>query len=176
MSTTTTTTEDRALQLLGAGVPPESVANALGVSPSRISQLLSDETFKEQVILLRYENLQKHNARDNAYDGLEDELLIKLRRSLPMIIRPAEILKALQVINAAKRRGQSAPESTVNQATIVNITLPAQVVTKFVTNVNNQVIKAGEQELITIQSGQLLSQVENKDQINALPDIEEKTS
>lgn len=154
-------TEERALVLLGQKIPPESVAAALGVSPSRISQLLSQEEFAAKVATLRYENLQKHNQRDTTYDSLEDKLLDKLSKSLPLMFRPIEILKAIQVINGAKRRGQSAPESVVNQQTIVNLVLPTQITQKFTVNVNNQVISAGEQNLLTMQSGNLLKRIES---------------
>lgn len=161
---TTTANEDRALALLGSGVQPEAVAAALGVSPSRISQLLSNEAFAAQVAELRFNNLQKHNARDNKYDILEDKLLDKLERSIPLLLRPGEILKAIQTINGAKRRGQSAPEQIHNQQTIVNVVLPTQIIQKFTTNVDNQVIKIGDEDLQTIQSGSLLAQRENKEQ------------
>ncbi len=161
MANTPTSTEDRALALLGEGVKPEAVAAALGVDPSRISQLLSDEVFANQVAELRFNNLQKHNKRDNAYDRLEDKLIQKLENSLFML-RPGEILKAIQVVNGAKRRGQSSPEQVNGQQTIVNIVLPTQITQKFVTNTKNQVIKAGDQELLTIPSGNLLDRIEKK--------------
>ena len=69
-----TLTEERALALLGSGVSPTAVAASLGITDSRISQLLSDENFAAEVATLRYQNLQKHNARDSAYDSLEDEV------------------------------------------------------------------------------------------------------
>lgn len=154
-NTTTTTTEVRALTLLGQGLGPEVVAAAVGVSVSRISQLLSNPEFASSVAELRYENLAKHNTRDSAYDGLEDSLLEKLKDCLPYMMRPMEILKAIQIINAAKRRGSSAPESITQQQTVVQLILPTQILQNFTTNINNQVIKAGSQELITVQSGSM---------------------
>ncbi len=74
----TTSIEDRALSLLGAGVVPESVASALGVTPGYISQLLADDVFATKVATIRYENLQKHNVRDSSYDSIEDQLIDKL--------------------------------------------------------------------------------------------------
>jgi hypothetical protein len=65
-----TSTETRALALLGQGIEPGIVANSLGVDPSRISQLLSDENFAAQVAELRFENLAKHSMRDNKYDNM----------------------------------------------------------------------------------------------------------
>jgi len=158
----TSSTEDRALRLLGNGVNAESVASALGVSASRISQLLSDPIFSKQVEDLRFESLQQHNERDASYDSLEDKLLVKMEKSLPLMMRPGDILKALQVVNAAKRRGQSAPEQATNQQNIINIMLPSVITQRFQTNINNQVVSAGDQDLVTLSSSALLKQVEAK--------------
>lgn len=150
-----TSTEDRALSLLGQGINPEQVAAAIGVSPSRISQLVSDPIFAEKVFELRYKNLAKHNERDNAYDNLEDKLLKKLENLLPLMMRPMEVLKAVAVINAAKRRGSSAPESITQQQTVINLVMPTQIIQQFTRNSSNQVVKAGNQDLVTIQSGSM---------------------
>jgi hypothetical protein len=158
----TSSIEERALQLLGSGIAAEATANALGVTPSRISQLLSEQHFSDQVATLRYENLQKHNVRDNSYDSLEDTLLIKLEASIPFMLKPAEILKALQVTNAAKRRGQSAPDQTINQQNIVNLVLPEVIAQRFTVNIDNQVTRAGEQELHTMPASNLLATVEKQ--------------
>ena len=160
MTRAATTTEGRALALLGAGVSPEQVASAIGVTVSRISQLLSDSEFAAEVAELRYQSLAKHNALDNKYDTLEDTLVDKIGTLIPYMMRPGEVLKAIQVINAAKRRGQSTPEQITNQQTVVTITMPTLIVNKFITNVNNQVIQAGNQELLTIQSGSLLKEAQ----------------
>lgn len=157
---TSTLTEDRALSLLGSGVNPEQVASALGVSASRISQLLANKEFADQVASLRYDNLQKHNSRDDSYDSLEDTLLEKLQKSLPLMFRPNDILKALQVVNGAKRRGQSVPTQGSGHQTIVSLTLPTMITQQFVTNAVNQVVSAGDQDLVTMQSGNLLAMSE----------------
>lgn len=160
MTRAATTTEERALALLGAGVPPEQVAPAVGVTVSRISQLLSDPEFTAKVANLRFEALSKHNERDSKYDSIEDRLVDKLSDLLPLMMRPMEVLKAIQVINTAKRRGQSAPDHITNQQVVVSITMPTTIINKFVVNGNNQVIQAGNQELLTIQSGSLLKEAQ----------------
>lgn len=170
MSTTTTTTESRALTLLGQGLNPEVVAAAVGVSTSRISQLLSDPQFASQVSELRFNNLAKHNTRDNAYDELEDTLIEKLKGSLPFMVRPGEVLKAIQVVNSAKRRGSSAPESITQQHTVVQLLMPTQILQNFTTNINNQVIKAGDQDLVTVQSASMNNLLANmKESIKNVP-------
>lgn len=171
MSTTTTTTESRALALLGSGVAPETVAASLGVSPSRISQLLSDDNFASQVATLRFENLQKHNVRDSSYDSLEDALIEKMQDCIPLMHRPMEILKAISVINAAKRRGQSTPESIIEKQQIVNLTIPVQVINKFQTNLQGQVTSIDDRPLVTIQSGSLDTLLKNRKGVGNAPAI-----
>lgn len=162
MTTTTTSTESRALALLGQGLGPEVVAAAVGVSTSRISQLLSEPGFAAQVAEARYENLAKHNTRDNAYDALEDTLVEKLKDLMPYMMRPMEVLKAISVINAAKRRGSSAPEAITGQQTVVQLLMPTQIIQSFTTNINNQVIKAGTQDLVTVQSANMSKMLESR--------------
>lgn len=154
-----TSVQSRALTLLGQGISPNIVAATCGVSESRISQLVSQPEFAAQVAELRFSSLQKHNARDNAYDELEDTLIEKLRDLLPLMMRPMEVLRAIQTINAAKRRGQSAPESILQQNTVINLSMPTQIIQKFQLNAQNMVVQAGDQTLLTLQSSSLLSRV-----------------
>jgi hypothetical protein len=164
-----TSTESRVLTLLGSGIPPETVAASLGISASRISQLLSDDHFAARVAELRFKSLSKHNERDANYDDLEDTLMERLKDCLPLMHRPMEILKAIQVINAAKRRGASAPSSIIEKQTIIALTLPAALVHKFSTNLQGQVTRIDNQDLITIQSGNLKDLVQIKGNENGRP-------
>lgn len=154
--------EDRAATLLGSGLPPATVAASLGCSESYLSQLLSTDTFAARVASLRYEALAKHNERDTSYDTMEDELLNRLKDCLPLMHKPMEILKAIQIINAAKRRGTSTPDAILEKQETVRLVMPVQIVQRFTTNIQNQVIQAGSQELLTIQSGTLAAQMKER--------------
>lgn len=166
MTSTTTTTEERALTLLGQGIPPQAVANALGVDISRISQLLSKEDFATQLIERKFEHLSKHNERDSQTDSIEDQLLKKLEHSLPFMTRPMEILKAYQVINMAKRRGATSPDALATKQTVIQLNIPEIVLQKFTSNIHNQVITVDDKSLLTIQSNQLLKLTESKGDLN----------
>jgi len=161
-TSTTSTTEDRALTLLGQGVPPQAVANALGVDISRISQLLSEESFAQKVVEKKFEALSKNNERDGSIDSIEDRLIKKLGDCLPFMTRPMELVKAFQVINAAKRRGSAAPDPVMQNQTIIQLNIPTIILNKFSTNINNQVIQVGDQSLLTIPSGQMAKLAELK--------------
>lgn len=166
-----TSAESRALELLGQGISPEHTSQAVGLSPSRISQLLSDENFAARVAELRFESLEKHNKRDANYDDLEDKLIEKMRDCLPLMVRPGEVLKAIQVINAAKRRGSSAPSSLTEKQTIVTLVMPTQIINKFSLNSHNQVVQVTAddktQPMLTIQSGTLLKQIKEKSDVQS---------
>jgi len=162
-----TGTAERALSLLGSGVPQEAAASALGVTPSYISQLLANEDFAAAVTEKRFEILTKHNDRDAGYDEIEDKLIDKLKKSLPLLLRPADILGAIRVINGANRRGQDSQDSLITNQNIVQLTMPVQIVQQFTTNIHNQVVKTGEQDLLTIHSGDLLKQTESKLELEA---------
>lgn len=157
---TTTATEDRALSLLGQGCGPELVASAIGVSVSRISQLLSTPEFAEKVAELRFASLARHNERDQRADRIEDMLLEKLENVIPYITDPMKLVAAYTRINAAKRRGSSSPDAITTQTQVVALNIPSVVINQHIkndiqVNINNQVIKAGSQDLVTVQSASM---------------------
>lgn len=167
-SITAATTETRARDLLGSGVGPEQVAAALGCTVSTISQFLANESFAGEVAELRYKALLKHNGRDSEYDSLEDRLIEKLKNLIPFITKPLEAARIMQTVNAAKRRGSSAPEHITQQHNVINLTLPVQIIQQFQVNGANQVIRAGDQELITVQSGRMVGLL-GKNPANPVP-------
>lgn len=152
--------EERALLMLGSGTPASIVASALGVTESRISQMLAEPVFAEQVQELRFKNLQKQTLLDEKYSSLEESLLTKLEKVLPIMTKPRDVLTAISVINGAKRRGAQVSQDATTSQKIINLTLPVHIVHKFVSNVNNQVIEVqdgqGEaRSLVTASSGSL---------------------
>lgn len=147
---------ERALALLGQGIDPEMVASAVGLDRSRISQFISDPEFSAEVAELRFKNLSAHTERDSKYDSMEDRLLQMLDDCTPyMIGKPWMILKAIATINNANRRGAQAPVNAAKVSEVVQINMPTVIMNHFVTNVNKQVIKVGETELVTLASSKM---------------------
>jgi len=79
-----------------------------------------------------------------------------------MMYKPMELVKAVQVINMAKRRGSEAPESMLDKQEVVKLSMPIKLIQKFKINVQGQVIVAGGTDLVTIQSGALDNLVKQK--------------
>ena len=152
---TYTGTQSKILQMLGNGLSPAIVATAMGVSEGYISQLLAEESFARQVTNLRFESLQAATARDRSYDSIEDTLISKMQDLLPMMYKPMEVLRAITVINAAKRRGNPVAEGTIIHNTVIQLVLPTAVLNKFTKTIDNQVVNTGDTDLITISSKSL---------------------
>jgi hypothetical protein len=157
MSSTTTATKERALALLADGIPAGTVANALGVTPSAITQLIADPQFSSELATLKFEKLSKHNAKDSTYDEMEELLQEQLKNAIPMLFKPFEIAKVLKTVNEAKRRGATSIENSGTGAPTITINMPTQIVNMIskddvILNSANQVVRASGLDLITLQS------------------------
>ncbi len=151
-------------QMLAAGQTKSQAARTLGITPSAVSQLTSTEAQEAQ--------LKRSSELDAQYDRIEDKLLKQLERSIGLVVRPAEIARTLQIINSAKRRGVSASLESA-PATVVQLNLPTTIQNKFTLNSSNQVVTAGTQDLVTIQSNNVKNLLETHRAKNLLPSPEE---
>lgn len=143
----------KALSLLGQGISAVMVASTLGVSEALISQYISDKRFSEEVTKLKLATLQVQTDIDNKHMKAENMLLDKLLKTIPLITKPMDILRGIQVINATKRRGMGDTPAPAGHTQIVNITLPAAMAAKFITNTASQIVEIqdgyGSRSLVT---------------------------
>lgn len=146
----------RIIALLGNGVSNAIAASAVGCTESYISQLASDPEIADEIATLRFNNLQAASLRDKEVDTLEDSLLVKLKEVLPLMMRPGEILKAFAVVNAAKRRGASAPEQTHIANQVIHLMLPKHTTVSFQLSAVKEIIEVEGRALVTMPSSQLL--------------------
>jgi len=144
--------KEKILELLGLNIPNNIVAQAVGVSDSYVSQLMSDEAFAVQVQTLRLRNLSESATRDGKWNGLEDKLLEKLEQLLPMsFTKPAELLRALQVVNAAKRRASATEGLGLHTpSSVVPLVLPMIFAPKLQINTQGQVIEVDGRSIATM--------------------------
>jgi len=139
--------KDRILKLLGSGLGGEVVSATVGCDPSYISQLMADEEFRSRVLAMRIESLTADTQRDRAIDEIEDVLIKKLKAGLDFLVSTKDILRAYAVINAAKRRGAKASDTTVVNNNIVNLILPRIIVQKYTMSRTGEVMKLKENHL-----------------------------
>ena len=90
-------TNARIKKLLGNGLPSSAVAEAVGVDPSFVSQLLADEDFKREVLTAKAARAEQALERDARWDRIEDKVLEKAEQMLPLISRPRDLIAIAQV-------------------------------------------------------------------------------
>ncbi|MNT17907.1 hypothetical protein D3C72_1530870 [compost metagenome] len=133
--------------MLGQNVAPVMVASTLGVSQSLISQFMGDRRFAEEVTKIKLQTLQKQTSIDNKWMEVEDKMLDKLIKTIPLITKPMDLLRGLSVANAAKRRGVGGDASMdIHNTQIVQINLPQSMAARFVTNGQNQIVEVQDDE------------------------------
>ena len=156
--------EQRIKEMLGSGLSSETVASAIGVTPSYVSQLLANETFYDEVVELRSKSQMAHTIRDVSIDSLEDKLIDTLHTMVDdgRFIKPGEALMAFRVINGAHRRGEKVRQSTPSSGQVVNLTIPVAVKTHISINSKGEVIEVNGQTLVTMPSQQLVKQIADR--------------
>lgn len=157
------TLPEKICKLLGQGIESSRVAAAVGCDPSYISQLLSDHSFAAKVQEYKLTFLAESTARDRRYDKLEDKMLDIIERDVdnnPVAFKStSEKIRNLVLLNGMKRRGTNAdvnPTSVHNM--YVQLNLSGSMLQKFikeVRNADNQVVKVGDRDLISMQSSNL---------------------
>lgn len=141
-------------KLLANGTPASIVADIVGCTPGYISQLMEDETFAKGILEARLAKEERYIEHDERLDGLEMAVIKNLEASMGLCFKPEILLRALAVVNSAKRRatsfdGSGAPTSAV--PTIV-INLPPVMASAIKINSNGSVIQVGERDLVTIDT------------------------
>jgi hypothetical protein len=156
-----TQNEERAIAMLGSGIPASQVALALGLTESAVSQWFSQDSFANAVQDLKFQNLSRNTKIDDTYLDLEEQLQAKLQKVLPLMTKPRDVVMALSAINSTKRRGaQIQDPNSGKSAQIVNLSLPSVIVNQYISNSNNQIVEVRDdvgrsQSLITAASSSL---------------------
>lgn len=150
---------DQIASLLGNGLSPETVASAVGCTPSYISQLLAEDEFRDLVTSRRVVAITARGDRDDKIDNIEDMLIEQLHDVVKAkaFYKPRDLLTAMSIINKAVRRGPQQSQVADQVRPVVNITLPVAIQQRFVMTPNNEVVAVGEQTLVTMQAGTLLN-------------------
>lgn len=156
-------TSEKIKELLGSGLSNDVVASAVGCTLPWISELMSDPQFAADVVELRSKSLTAHTDRDRRIDGIEDKLISKLEEAVDdgSVYKPKDILQAFHLVNLAKRRGVPAHANMTAQTTIINLTLPQQLLKQFTMTAHGEVIDVetedgARQTLVTMPAHTLL--------------------
>lgn len=133
------------------------VAHLAGVDVSYISQLMADEVFKESVLAERIMAGEAKVRMDDSADSMEQLLLDKLKRALPMMVKPMEIVRAYEVLNKAKRKVDTGTlGSSQEGGTVLSLRIPKHTALRFRVDSRGEVIEVEGRPLVTMPSTGLL--------------------
>lgn len=156
--------KDKILSMLGSGLEAGVVASAVGVTPSYISQLLSDENFALAVAEKRTQELTQAKEIDEKYDNFENKLLDKLEDLLPFFSSPKHILDALRVVNSAKRKTalNTASAGAAANKTYVTINVPRIIINQYKIQQNGGMTEVAGRSLQPMSSKLLLQTLKER--------------
>lgn len=153
------THSNQLINLLTRGVTQIEAARAIGITPGAVTQLV--QTPEVAAALEKYHAAQVSQSSqiDANYDAIELQLQEQLKKVLPLVMRPGEIANVLTRINSAKRRGV-AHTAAAGPAKVLSLNIPIALQARFVVNSANQVVEAGNQTLVTMQSSNIAKYAE----------------
>lgn len=134
---------DQLIELLGDGHSQVAVAQALGISESRVSQLLQDPELRAQVAAVRAKKLGRESRIEEKRVTLEEKILEKLERAIPIMAlsKPLDIARVYQIISAS-RKASGVTRDLEGAGAHVTVVLPAGILgSKFKLNAQNEVIE-----------------------------------
>ena len=143
--------------MLSAGLEASVIARAVGCEPGYITQLMDDEGFRDEVQTARVMNLTDATARDKRLTTLEDAAIGRLEATLPMVMKPMEAAKILQIVNNTKRRGaELSGGNSTGGAPIVNLMLPEAARVSFTFNASNQIVDVEGRSMAPLPTNRLV--------------------
>jgi transcriptional regulator with XRE-family HTH domain len=153
--TTGNSLADRILELLGQGLSGSVVAAAVGVTPAYVSQLLEDEDFRLEVSIKRAGKAEAAVDRDNTWDKIEKAAIDKMAQLMPMITRPADLIRIAQIANTAKRTAKELEGTDSGAAPVVQLIVPQAAIIHFKMNAESQVIEIDARSTEALPTQQL---------------------
>lgn len=152
---------DRIATLLSQGIRQAQVASIVGISPSRLSQLLKEDEELKNLIALKEADISKENAETVALQGkvltVKHALLDQMAALIP-VSELRDITSAYRAIHEAEmaqKKGTlpTAPASPIqNNTLIVNMPVHALPRPSITVNEQNEVISVNEKTLAPLSA------------------------
>lgn len=147
---------EKLINYLAAGVSQSAAAEAVGVTPSYVSQLLEEDGVRGEIAGVRGETLNKQLKQDELVEQGEKAALEKMIAMLPYSRSLSETTKAFATLNAAKRKSiEALGRDNNNSGIAVTIVMPQAASVMMQVNVDNQVVEIAGKSIAPLPSAQL---------------------
>jgi len=154
--------KEKAKNLLSGGVEYSLAAKILGCDVSYLSHLMQDAEFAAEVTARQVAVAGDQVQITQKITKLQLKALEKMEMLLPYESDLAEIRNCFKVLNAATLRTPDVDPDAGKDQQVVALRLPTVVNLNFKVDINNEVIQAGDQVLVTMPSQQVLKMAVEK--------------
>lgn len=156
-------TRDKIISLLGAGCSQAVAAEAAGVTPGYVSQLLDEEGVRAAIGKQRAEVVGEQIKQDQTLENAEKRALEKLVLALEYETDTSTLTRSFAVLNTAKRKAQARQEDTQAGMT-VNIVLPKAAMLMIQANAQGNVVEVNGKSIAPLPSRELPKMAERLQQ------------
>jgi len=156
-------TKTSLIEYLGAGLSQTMAAEAAGVSPGYVSQLLSaDEEFSAAVRERKSARASRYLAMDELADSTQHTALARLQKVVALETRASVLISAINTLDKMQRRAAPAQQNTEAGAGTVILNLPAVAAHRYTINVDskNRVIQVDAHTMVPASGPQIDKMVE----------------
>lgn len=147
--------KDRIIEMLGNGIPPSAVANAVGCDPSYVSQLMSDDGVRAIVAEAKLKDIESSIKVDNMIEDIERLALERMRSLIPFCSRPLEAIRMFEAVNGAKKRTPETTGVLTPTAPIVQINISAAAAVAFKLSSDQQIVEIDGRSTATLPTKSL---------------------
>lgn len=154
--------KEKAKNLLSGGVEYSLAAKILGCDVSYLSHLMQDAEFAAEVTARQVAVAGDQVQITQKITKLQLKALEKMEMLLPYESDLGEIRNCFKVLNAATLRTPDVDPDAGKDQQVVALRLPTVVNLNFKVDINNEVIQAGDQVLVTMPSQQVLKMAVEK--------------
>lgn len=148
--------KEKAKNLLSGGVEYSLAAKILGCDVSYLSHLMQDPVFAAEVTARQVAVSGDQVQITQKVTALQLKALEKMEMLLPFESDLAEIRNCFKVLNAAVLRSPDVNPDAGKDQQVVPLRLPTVINLNFKVDINNEVIQAGDQVLVTMPSQDVL--------------------
>jgi len=140
-------TEELLIAYLAQNIPSSQAAAAVGISESRVSQLLNDPDFAQKLEAQKVAISSKDVSFDDNLDTVEETLLENVLKRAPFMDAKASLL-GLRVVSGISRRRDRRVNPPERIGTVVNIMLPAALTPHYVMNGQSEIVEVEGRTMI----------------------------
>lgn len=150
---------DFIVSCLDKGFTESQIAQAIGVTPSSVQQLIEAKNLRAQ--LQQHETFDTIDKNLNAIELNISDKLNKMLSSPAAVLNPMQAVQILRIVNNAKRRSTGEGRQMPGAAKLVTLKMPEHIKNRLVVSAENHLLEVNGQSLATMPSNQLKSLLPN---------------